>query len=94
MLIFISLTKETKQRNYHWPDVIATMQQLQVVSFYDASQTEVPVTQALSDLAFIRNSMYFSILYVCSGSLDQILYSVCVLPPRSSHLKYCLTKLL
>lgn len=62
MLIFISLTKETKQRNYHWPAVIATTQQLQVVSSPDASQTEVHVTQALSDLAFIRNSMNFSIL--------------------------------
>lgn len=62
MLIFISLTKETKQRNYHWTAVIATTQQLQVVSSPDASQTEVHVTQALSDLAFIRNSMNFSIL--------------------------------
>ena len=62
MLIFISLTKETKQRNYHWPAVIATTQQLQVVSSPDASQTEVHVTQALSDLAFIRNSINFSIL--------------------------------
>lgn len=38
--------------------------------------------------------MNFTILCVCSGSLNYILYYGCISPPRRSHIKYYFTKLL